>query len=83
MITLKHVAPKDLPLGSPTSAMVFQALHHLGKDSVGDETLHRIRHRLTPQERTRLMKDAHHITDWIAETARRIATEPSPEVARG
>jgi len=63
--------------------MVFQALRYLGKDSVGDETISRIRDRLTPQERSRLRKDAHHITDWIAEAVRLITSERPPRSSSG
>src|SRR5262245_54736941 len=33
VFTFKHVAPKEFPPGSPTSAAVFQALRHLGQDA--------------------------------------------------
>jgi hypothetical protein len=85
VVVLKHSPPKDLPLGSPTSAMVFQALRHLGKEAITDETITQLRSRLSPQELKRLARDAHHVTDWIAEAVRRISNGPnsSPEVDRG
>ena len=72
VIVLKHTPPKDLPLGSPMSAMVFQALRHLGHKAVGLETITRLRRRLSRTERQRLLKDVHHITDWVAAAVRKV-----------
>ena len=33
MFEVRHAAPKELPAGSRTSAMVFQALRHIGQDA--------------------------------------------------
>lgn len=72
VIVLKHAPPKDLPLGSPMSAMVFQALRHLGRKAMGPEMIARLRRRLSPEERRRLLKDAHHVTDWVAAAVRKV-----------
>ncbi|MCB4756535.1 MAG: DUF6088 family protein [Elusimicrobia bacterium] len=69
---LKHAAPKDLPLGRPTSAMVFQALRQMGREAVGQDMIAHLRRRLSPQERRRLLKDAPYVTDWVAEAIRQI-----------
>src|SRR5271170_4939679 len=37
MFQIRHAAPKELPAGSPTSAMVFQALRHLGQAAVDNQ----------------------------------------------
>lgn len=73
---VKHAAPKDLPLGSQTSATVFQALRYLGKDAVTPEVISRIRRSLTPQQRTKLRQDARYTTDWIANTVQLITMCP-------
>lgn len=75
VIFFRHTPPKDLPLGSAMSAMVFQALRHLGRKAVGAETVARIRRRLSPLERRRLLRETHHVTDWVAATVRNISTE--------
>jgi hypothetical protein len=75
LVSIKHAPPKDLPLGSPSSAMVFQALRYLGQDAVTDEVVAQIRARLSPAEQRKLVRDAHHITDWIAEVVRGLAAE--------
>lgn len=70
--TLKHVSPRDLPLGSPTSAMVFQALHHTGKDSITANTITHLRKRLPAKDQRKLLKDLWYVTGWIAEAVRRV-----------
>jgi hypothetical protein len=72
IISLKHAPPKDLPLGNPMSALVFQALRYLGREAIGQETIARLRRRLSPEERWRLLKDAHHTTDWVAAVVRKV-----------
>jgi hypothetical protein len=79
VILLKHTPPKDMPLGSPLSAMVFQALHHLGRGNADPEAVSRLRRRLSSEERRQLLKDAHHVTDWVAATVRRICAERAPD----
>jgi hypothetical protein len=80
---VKHAAPKDLPLGSRTSATVFQALRYLGKEAVTPEVLSRIRRNLTPQQRAKLRQDARYTTDWIADAVRLIAKTQAKEPAHG
>ena len=65
---LKHVPPKDFPVGSLVSATVFQALRYLGKDAVSPQVVARIRRNLSPKHRATLLKDARYTTDWIAKT---------------
>lgn len=80
VISLKHTPPKDLPLGSPMSAMVFQALRYLGRKAIGQETIARLRRRLSTEERQRLLKDTHHVTDWVAATVRKVClAKDNPE----
>lgn len=74
VLRLKHVPPKDLPWGHPTSAMVFQGLRHLGKDAVGADSIAALRRRLSPGERRCLLKDARYATDWVAEAVRMICS---------
>ncbi|MFA5141116.1 MAG: DUF6088 family protein [Elusimicrobiota bacterium] len=71
-ILIKHTPPKDFPLGSPTSAMVFQALRYLGKDAINAQTIVQIRRRLSGDERRKLVKDIRYTTDWLAEAVRKV-----------
>ncbi|MCG3203604.1 MAG: hypothetical protein KCHDKBKB_00275 [Elusimicrobia bacterium] len=71
---LIHAPPKDLPLGRPMSALVFQALRHLGHEAVGPNTLSHLRRRLSPKERKQLLRDARYVTDWVAAAIREICS---------
>jgi hypothetical protein len=72
-IDLRHVSPRDLPRGRRTSAMVFQALRHLGKDAITHRVLAKIRQALSPVQRQELLEDCRYTTDWVAQAAHRIA----------
>lgn len=73
-LQIKHVPPKELPAGSRTSALIFQALRFLGKDAVTDHVIDTIPSALTPEDRRQLLDDAKYATDWICETVRKIAS---------
>jgi hypothetical protein len=74
-IQIRHAAPKELPVGSRTSAMVFQALRHLGQAAVDDQVVARFRRALSPKQRQELLQDARYTTDWIAAVVRQIVQE--------
>lgn len=78
--TFKHVAPKDFPPGSPTSAAVIQALRYLGPSAITDDVLRRLRRALPDRALKRLLDDARYTTDWVHQAIRRVAEEP-PEDA--
>jgi hypothetical protein len=77
--TFKHVAPKDFPPGSPTSAAVFQALRYLGQDAVNDDVLRQLTRVLPDRVRKRLLDDARYTTDWVHQVVRRLADQPPAE----
>jgi hypothetical protein len=81
VVVVKHVSPKELPVGNRTSATVLQALRHLGKDAVDSTVVSRIRNALSPRSRSQLLQDARYTTDWIADAVRRIAG-PQAEAMR-
>jgi len=83
VVVVKHVAPKELPVGNRTSATVLQALRHLGKDAVDATVLRRIRNSLSPRSRSQLLRDARYTTDWIAEAVRKIAGNEAEAVTHG
>jgi Family of unknown function (DUF6088) len=80
VFVLRHAPPKELPLGSPVSAMVFQALRYLGKEAIKEETVSRLRRKLTARQRKKLLEDAQYTTEWITEVVRRVAAEEPQEV---
>ncbi len=83
VVVVKHVSPKELPVGNRTSATVLQALRHLGKDAVDSTVVSRIRKALSPRNRSRLLQDARYTTDWIADAVRKIAGEQVEAVSHG
>ena len=74
-IQFKRVRSKEL-LANEKIAFVVQALRFIGRESITEDVLARIRRELAPKERRRLLKDAQYTSDWIAAAARRIAEEP-------
>ncbi len=84
-LQIRHVAPKDLPSGSPTSALVFQALRYIGKQAVDARVVTRLRAAIRTKDKRALLQDARYTTDWIADVARQIADHSgrSAEIAHG
>lgn len=74
-IQIRHAAPKELPVGSRSSAMVFQALRHLGQAAVDDQVIARLRRALSPKQREELLQDARYTTDWIAAVVRQVVQD--------
>lgn len=72
VFAMKHVAPKELPIGNPVSAAVFQALRYLGSDSIDDTVISRLRRHLSTKQRRQLLRDARYTTGWIADIVRKI-----------
>ncbi len=83
VVVVKHVAPKELPVGNGISAMVLQALRHLGKDAVDSTVVSRIRNALSPRNRSNLLQDARYTTDWIADAVRKIAEDQAEALGHG
>jgi hypothetical protein len=79
-IQIRHAAPKELPVGSRTSAMVFQALRHLGQAAVDEQVIGQLRRALSPEQRRGLIQDARYTTDWIASVVRQIAQDELDEL---
>ncbi len=80
---IRHAAPKELSAASRTSAMVFQALRHLGREAVDEQVIARLRHVLSVDQREELLRDARYTTDWIANVVRRVAQERKELVSHG
>ncbi|MCL2646090.1 MAG: type IV toxin-antitoxin system AbiEi family antitoxin domain-containing protein [Phycisphaerales bacterium] len=73
-IQIKHVTPKELPPGSQTSAMVFQALRHLGREAVDANVIAKFRAALSVNQKRELLQDARYTTGWIANVVQQIVT---------
>ena len=73
-LLFKHARPKDLGADADaSSAIVIQALRHLGKDAVGPETIELLRERIPEKARRRLLADARYASDWIYLAAQAVA----------
>jgi hypothetical protein len=81
VFAMKHVAPKELPIGNPVSAAVFQALRYLGSDSINNTVIGRLRRRLSTKQRRQLLQDARYTTGWIADIVRKIGASNRVEEA--
>ncbi|MCL2649274.1 MAG: type IV toxin-antitoxin system AbiEi family antitoxin domain-containing protein [Phycisphaerales bacterium] len=79
-IQIKHVTPKELPPGSQISAMVFQALRHLGREAVDAKVIAKLNAVLSAKQKRELLQDARYTTDWIAEVVRRITSRAAKKM---
>jgi predicted transcriptional regulator of viral defense system len=80
---IRHAAPKELSAASRTSAMVFQALRHLGQTAVDEQVIARLRRALSADQRQELLRDARYTTDWIANVVRQVAQDKKELVGHG
>ncbi len=83
LIVVKHVAPKELPVGNQMSATVLQALRYLGKEAIDSTVINRIRKALLPKYRSKLLLDSKYTTDWIADAVRKIAGDQVKAINHG
>jgi hypothetical protein len=83
LIQLRHAAPKEMPAGSRTSAMVFQALRYLGQAAVDDQVMTRLRRSLSAEQRHELLRDARYTTDWIGAVVRKSIQDEEQVVSHG
>ena len=72
-IQFKHARPQSLAGGDGKSALVIQALRHLGKEGVDDRALSVLKHSLSDSERKQLLKSTRLGVDWIYEAAKKLA----------
>jgi Family of unknown function (DUF6088) len=72
-IRFKHARPKAMAGLEGKSALVVQALRHIGKQTIGPSEIEKLRSSLSPAEKRRLVKDARFGVDWIYEVAKKIA----------
>lgn len=83
LIVVKHVAPKELPVGNQISATVLQALRYLGKEAIDCTVINRIRKALLPKYRSKLLLDSKYTTDWIADAVRKIVGDQVKAINHG
>jgi len=72
-VQFKHARPQSLVGGDQKSALVVQALRHLGKDGVDERALSVLKSSLSDSERKQLLKNARLGVDWIYGVAKKLA----------
>ena len=82
-LQLRHAAPKEFPVGCRTSAMVFQALRHLGQAAVDHQVVAQLRRALSAEQHQELLRDARYTTDWIASVVRQVVQDERELVSHG
>jgi len=75
VIYFKHARPKEIYADSYISGLVVQALRYFGKDRVNNEVISHLRQKLSHNEKTELLENIHHSTEWIYETVQKIAKD--------
>jgi len=71
-IILKRTTPKNMAAAGRASGLVIQALRYLGKDSVSDDTINKLKTRLSREDKDRLLKDISCAPVWIGRALSRI-----------
>jgi Family of unknown function (DUF6088) len=80
---IRHAAPKELSTASRTSAMVFQALRHLGQTAVDEHVIARLRRALSADQRQELLRDARYTTGWISAIVGQVVQDKAELVDHG
>ena len=71
-IKYRHTTNKEISKLSRKTALVIQALKTLGKESISDEAISKIRDATTSSERKAMLTEAQYATAWIYETIKTI-----------
>jgi hypothetical protein len=74
-IVLKQTSPRNMATAGRMSGLMIQALRYLGKKHVDDETVKRLSRRLSPDDKTKLLKDRAYAPAWIGDIMKTLAAE--------
>ena len=75
-LQFKHTDRKNELIGiSYQSSLLIQALRALGKKQIDNDTIQKLRGRLSKQERERMLSECQHITAWVFEIIKKICQE--------
>jgi len=72
-ILLKKTTPRNMATAGKVSGLVIQALRYLGRRSVEDSMVRKLRRRLKVEEKKQLLKDIRYAPVWIGEVLKKIA----------
>ena len=74
-IELKHTAPRNLGPKRESTALLIQALRYLGKDAISPDTQMILKERLSPEDRSALLRDLSYAPEWMRSIFQKIAAE--------
>jgi hypothetical protein len=72
-ILLKKTTPRNMATAGKASGLVIQALRYLGRRSVDDSMVKKLRRRLKADDKEQLLKDIRYAPVWIGEALKKIA----------
>ena len=73
-ITFKHVPPVKLQKGSEITALVTNAIRHLGKNAIDELSAKALKKRFTDKDCRCMLKDARYVESWIYDEIRKIVS---------
>jgi hypothetical protein len=73
-IVLKHTTPRNVATAGRKSGTIIQALRHIGRPHVNEQTLAILKRQLTEQDQKQLLRDLRHAPGWVADIMRQLAT---------
>ena len=74
-IILRRTTPRNMATAGRVSGLVIQALRHIGRDHIDDQTITELRRRLSRKDRAQLKRDSQLAPAWVAKIMRAIASE--------
>jgi len=74
-IAFKRVTPKRVAAKHRVSGAVFEALKHLGRDSVDDAVIKHLRTTLSAEDKKILLKESRYAAGWISDLVKRVVQE--------
>ena len=74
-IELKRTTPRNLGPKRESTALLIQALRYLGEEAIDSKTIRFLKSRLSPEDRTALLKDLSYAPEWMRKILKQIAGE--------
>jgi hypothetical protein len=73
-IELRHTSPKSMATAGKPSGTVIQALRYVGRDSVNDDVIKKIKNLLSDDDRAALRNDVDSAPDWMRPILTKLAS---------
>jgi hypothetical protein len=64
-VELRQRSPRALALAGKTSGWLAEALRHMGRENIDVEQLKQLRAKLTPKDRSELLRDMRYVAAWM------------------